>query len=182
MYSRMSKLQIGVLSAFAVLLASTLTVGIGFAADNRVLANSTPRFVTQAKNLGPEDGSKLITVTLWLHQHNEAALDELARQIYTEGSPNYHHFLTLEQYNANFAPTEQEAAAVAEFLKSHNLRVTSVDKHNHFVSAQGRIADVQTAFRVSINRFTFNGKTYRSNTSDVSIEGATRALVKAVTA
>jgi hypothetical protein len=34
---------------------------------------------------------------------------------------------------------------------------------------------------VSINRFSFNGKTYRSNTSDVSIEGPTRALVKAVT-
>jgi subtilase family serine protease len=118
-----------------------LTVGTGFAADNRVLANSTPRFVTQAENLGPEDGSKVINVTLWLHQHNEAALDELAGQVYTEDSPNYHRFLTLEQYNANFAPSEQEAAAVSEFLESHNLRVTSVDKHNHFVSAQGRVAE-----------------------------------------
>lgn len=67
------------------------------------------------------------------------------------------------------------------FLKSHNLSVTAVDKHNHFVSAQGRIADVQTAFHVPINRFRFNGKTFRSNTSDVSIDGPTRALVKAVT-
>lgn len=181
MHSRKSKLQIGVFCTLAILLAFTLTLGTGFAADEIVLANSTPRFVTQAQNLGPEDGSKLITVTLWLQQHNEAALDELARQMYTEGSPNYHRFLTLEQYRANFAPTEQEAAAVSEFLKSRNLNVTAVDRHNHFVSAQGRIADVQTAFHVPINRFSFNGKTYRSNTSDVSIDGPTRALVKAVT-
>src|ERR1035437_1294912 len=155
--------------------------GTGFAANNTVLANSTPQFVTSARNLGPENGSKIITVTLWLHQHNEAALDELARQLYTEGSPNYHRFLTFEQYRANFAPTEQEAALVAEFLKSKNLSVTSVHKYNHFVSAQGSVADVEKAFHVQINRFSLNGKTYRSNISDVSIDGPTRALVKSVT-
>jgi subtilase family serine protease len=176
-----SRLQIGLFDAFAILLALTMAVGTGFAADDAVLANSTPRFVTKAQNLGPEDGSKIITVTLWLHQHNEAALDELARQMYTEGSPNYHRFLSLEQYGASFAPTEQEAALVSEFLKSHNLSVTSVDKYNHFVSAQGRVADVQNTFHVLINRFSLNGKTYRSNTSDASIDGPTRTLVKAVT-
>jgi subtilase family serine protease len=181
MSSRRGKRRILVFASCIILPAFTLHVGTAFAADSTVLANSTPGFVTQAQNLGPEDGFKLITVTLWLHQHNEAALDELARQMYTEGSANYHRFLTHEQYRANFAPTAQEAAAVSEFLKSHNLRVFDVDKDNHYVSAQGRIADVQTAFNVAINRFQFQGKTYRSNTSDVSIEGPTRALVKAVT-
>src|SRR5215469_2257960 len=181
MSSRRSTSPITVFAPCVILLAFTLPVGTAFAADSGVFANSTPGFVNQAQNLGPEDGSKLITVTLWLHQHNEAALDELARQMYTEGSPHYHHFLTYEQYRANFAPTAQEAAAVSEFLKSHNLSVTEVDKDNHYVSAQGRIADVQTAFNVAINRFQFQGKTYRSNTADAAIEGPTRTLVKAVT-
>jgi subtilase family serine protease len=181
MSSRSSTWRIRVFSTCVILLAFTLPVPTCFAAEGSVFANSTPRFVTQAQNLGPEDGSRLITVTLWLHQHNEAALDELARQIYTEGSPNYHRFLTYEQYRANFAPTAQEAASVSEFLKSRNLNVTAVDKDNHYVSARGRIADVQTAFNVPINRFFFHGKTYWSNTADVSIEGPARALVKAVT-
>ena len=181
MSSHRSRLQIRVFSAFAILLTVTLAQGIVFAANDSVLVNSTPHFVTKAQNLGPENGSRIITVTLWLHQHNEAALDELARQIYTEGSPNYHRFLTFDQYKANFAPSDQEAAAVSEFLKSRNLSVTSVHRYNHYVSAQGTVADVQKAFHVQINRFSLNGKTYRSNTSDVSIEGPTRALVKAVT-
>jgi subtilase family serine protease len=159
----------------------TLTIGTCFAASDSVLLNSTPQFVREGQDLGPENVSKIITVTVWLQQHNQAALDELARQMYTPGTPNYHHWLTWEQYVATFAPSKQDAATISEYLKDHNLSVTSVDKYNHFVSAQGRVADVQNVFQVQIDRFNLKGKTYRSNNSDVSIEASLRPLVKAVT-
>src|SRR6201987_5903100 len=125
----------------------TLLIGFGFVRSARAQAtsDSTSRMLSNAENLGAEDLSKQITVTVWLKHHNQAAFDELVREMYDPSSPNYHHFLTLEQYHANFAPTAREAAAVRDFLTARNLSVSSVEKNNHFVSAQGRVADVQNA-------------------------------------
>src|ERR1700722_13816146 len=36
----------------------------------------------QATNLGPEDQSKQISVTVWLNMHNKAALDTMVQQMY----------------------------------------------------------------------------------------------------
>jgi subtilase family serine protease len=166
-----------------LLVIFTLIVGFGFSqtANAQAVADSKSRILSNAENLGAEDLSKPITVTVWLKHHNQAAFDELVRQMYDKSSPNYHHFLTLEQYGANFAPTAQEAAAVRDFLTTHNLNVSSVEKHNHYVAAQGRIADVQNAFKVQINRFKIaNGEIHRANLTEPTIEGPAASVVASV--
>lgn len=100
--------------------------------------------------------------------------------VYDKASPNYHRFLTLKQYKAKFGPTEKDAAAVRDFLASRNLRVTSMDKHNHFVMAQGRVGDAQTAFNTQIRRVKINGAVHRVNTTEAAVTGAAAPLVAAV--
>ena len=78
-----------------------------------------------------------------------------------KNSPNYHHWLTPEQYRSQFAPTAQDVATVRNFLSSHNMTVIGVDQHNHFVVAQGRVADAKAAFNVQINRVMVNGQVRR---------------------
>ena len=73
----------------------------------------------QTMNMGPEDESKSISVTVWLNPHNKAALDTAVEQMYEKGSANYHQFLTMKQFNEQFAPTAQEAGVVRDFLTSH---------------------------------------------------------------
>jgi subtilase family serine protease len=138
------------------------------------------RLLPQAQLLGPENLSKEITVNVWLKQHDKAAFDDLVRQMYDKNSPNFHHFLTMAQYQARFAPTAQEAAVVREFLASHNLRVTSIDKANHYLMAQGRIADMQSAFNTQINRVMLNGAVHRMNASEAAVVGPAAPLVAAV--
>ncbi len=134
-----------------------------------------------AKDLGPEDQNKQITVTVWLNQRNKAGLDALIKGMYDKTSANYHHFLTLERYKAQFAPRPKEAASVRDFLRAHNLNVTSTDKLNQYVMAQGRVADVQTAFNTQIKRVMLkDGAIHRANVSEAKIEGSVAALVSAV--
>ncbi len=168
-----------IVTSLAVL---TLMLGWGFSqsAHAQALSGKTSQLLSNAENLGAEDLSSQITVTVWLKHHNQAAFDELVRQMYDKSSPNYHHFLTLEQYHANFAPTAQEAAAVRDFLTTRGLTISSVDKNNHYISAQGRIADVQDAFKVQINRFKINGEIHRANLTEPAIEGPAATLVAAV--
>ncbi|HZD32143.1 MAG TPA: S53 family peptidase, partial [Candidatus Angelobacter sp.] len=172
-------LRIRLLAIAASVLVLALA-GSAFAANAKVLSNSTPRFVQNAQNLGPENSSKVIPVTIWLQLHNVAERDDLIKQQYTPGSPLYHKWLTAAQYSARFGPTPAESTAVQDFLKSHGLTVTSVHQNNYYVNAQGTIADVQKAFNVQINRFTVNGKTTYANTSDASVTGAAASYIGVV--
>jgi subtilase family serine protease len=159
--------QIGV--RFALSLGSlALIVTSGFAA--------TP----QATNLGPEDQSKPISVTVWLNLHNKATLNAMVQDMYDKSSPNYHRFLTMSEFKKQFAPTAKEAATVRDYLNAHNMKVTSIDKNNHFVVAQGRVADAQTAFNTQINRMMINGVAHHVNTAPPTIAGPAAALVSTV--
>src|SRR5271155_2693648 len=159
--------QIGV--RFTLSLGSlALIVASGFAA--------TP----QATNLGPEDQSKPISVTVWLNLHNKATLDAMVQDMYDKSSPNYHRFLTLSEFKKQFAPTAKEAATVRDYLNAHNMKVTSIDKNNHFVVAQGRVADAQIAFNTTINHTMINGVAHHVTTATPSITGPAAALVSTV--
>lgn len=181
MSSQSVRFKVGAIVA-TLLPILTLMVGWGFSqsTSGHVIANNTPRFTADAQNLGAEDSSKRITVTVWLNQHNKAGLDEAVRQMYQKGSPNYHQWLTGEQYKANFAPTAQDAATVRNFLEARNLKVSAIDRNNHFVTAQGRVADVQKAFQVQLNRYSVRGEVLRANTADPVIEGPAGTLVSSI--
>jgi subtilase family serine protease len=138
------------------------------------------RSLAKPQVLGPESLSKQITVNVWLKQHNKAAFDTLVRQMYDKNSPNYHHFLTINEYKQKFAPTDAEAATVRQHLANNNMSVVSTDKLNHVVTARGAVADVQRAFGVQLNRVSLNGAIHRMPAAEPSIAGAAGKLVATV--
>ena len=148
---------------------------LALTAGSAHVASSKPTVV------GPEDQNKQVSVTVWLNLHNKATLDDMVKDMYDESSPNYHHFLTKEQYQSQFAPTAEDAGRVRSFLASHNMKVSSTDKMNHFVVAQGRVADAQAAFNVKINRAMVNGVMHRVTASEPTVSGSAGVVVAAVT-
>jgi len=170
------KLHTGLLSGLAVL----LIVGLASASFAATLVSSTPAVVNTARNLGPENSSKVINLTLWMQVRNQSALDELTRQIYTKGSPNYHKFLTLEQYKSQFAVGDHEIQVVTDFARNHGLEVVSTSRSHLAVQVKGTIGDVQNAFQVQINRYESNGQTFRAPVGAPSIAGEAGVYVAAV--
>jgi subtilase family serine protease len=155
--------------AVALLIAAlALMAGSAFAASP-----------ARVKVMGPEDESKQVSATVWLNQHNKATLDALVKDMYDESSPNYHRFLTLEQYKNQFAPSKNDVEAVKAHLKSHNLTVTSVDPMNHFVMATGAVKDVQETFNVQINHVRMNGVEGSLPAGNPSVSEAIAPMVSA---
>jgi subtilase family serine protease len=150
-------------------LAFALAAGSAFAAPPN-----------QMTKMGPENPDKQITVTVWLNLHNKAALDGLVQDLYDPDSSSYHQWLTMDQYKAQFAPTAKEAAKVRNFLAAHNLKVLSTDPLNHYVIAQGRVADAQAAFNVRMNKVMLNGRVHRLPDSEASVAGSAGSLIAAV--
>jgi len=151
-----------------------------------VLLIAAPAFAQSASGirnsqiLGAEDQSKQIDVTFWLNQRDKAGFDELVRQMYDRNSPNYHHWLTMKEYQSRFAPTAGDAAIVKQHLAAHNLHVVGTDKFNHYVKARGTVADVQRATGVQLNRVSVNGEVHRLPSARPVVEGAAGKVVRAV--
>ncbi len=143
-------------------------------------AASGVRTLPNTQILGAEDQSKQIAVTFWLNQHDKAGFDDLVRQMYDRNSPNYHHWLTLNEYKARFAPTAGELAIVRQHLAAHNLRVVASDKLNHYVTARGTVADVQRATGVQLSRVSINGEVHRMASGQAVIAGAAGKVVSTV--
>jgi subtilase family serine protease len=150
------------------------------AVEGQFVAHNTPAYVATAKNLGAEDPSKTIEVSIWLKPHNRSEMDALARELYDPNSPNYRHWMTRAQIAERFAPTAEEAKTVREFFESHNLRVVTVGGNNFFVRARGAVGDVENAFHVQLNNYQVGNKIVRANTSDPYVDGAAGALVRTV--
>ena len=160
--------RMGILASLSLGILA-LMAGSGFAATH------------MQADLGPEDQSKQISVTVWLNLHNKAALDTIVEQMYDKTSPNYHKFLTMKEFKTQFAPMAKDIATVRNFLAAHNMKVSSIDRNNHFIVAQGSVGDAQTAFNTKINRVMVNGVMRHATISAPSIsEPATSALVSTV--
>jgi subtilase family serine protease len=173
-------------------MASILQVGFALAAclgvapsvawsESGAVLNNTPGFIKNAKDLGPVDPTTVITVTAWLKLHNENQLDQLVKQQYTNGHPNFRRWITQDQFNAQFAPTTQEVRAVQSWLNAHNLNSLAVAENNFFVKVQGAVADVQRAFHVQIDSFRLGGATFRSNTGNPSVNDVSGNHIAAIT-
>ena len=145
------------------------------------VANNTPGFIKKAADLGPVDPNTVITVTAWLKLHNEAQLDTLVQGLHKKGSPNYHKWITQDQFNASFGPTSQEVNSVQNFLSSHGLTVLAVAENNMFVKVEGTVAAIQKAFHVQIDSYKFKGNTYRSNKADPSVDNSSGGNIAAIT-
>jgi subtilase family serine protease len=150
------------------------------AVTSQVIAGNTPGFIATGKNIGPEEASTTISVTLWLQPHNRAALDTLAEQLYDKSSTNYHQWLKPAQLISQFAPTAADLGLAKQFLTEHNLKVTNVGPANFSVTAQGTVAEVQKAFSVQIDKFTVGSETHRGNVNNPTIVGPAAAVVAAV--
>jgi subtilase family serine protease len=173
------RLRCVAVSLLALLLAAAPSL---FAQDSssRTIPNSKYGFVSTAKDLGPEESSKQVTVYLWLQLHNVDALRELVEQQSEPDSGNYRNWVRPEQFSSTYAPTAEDVATVKAFLVANHLTVSGVGQLNMYVKAQGSIGDVQSAFSVQIHRFDVHGHIYRANTTDPVMEGPAGALVSRV--
>jgi subtilase family serine protease len=183
MFTCLNRFRLGNFAPFTLLTISIVFAALTFMAVSGVAQQQTSSpqtSVTNRQDLGPEDLSQSITITVWLRQHNKEAFDALIQQMYEKGSPSYHHWLTMAQYKAKFAPTEHDAELVREFLTSHNLTVSATDKNNHYVMAHGLVRDAQNALNVQINRFNVKGTLRRAPTAIPTVTGPAAASVAAV--
>ncbi|HEU4414645.1 MAG TPA: protease pro-enzyme activation domain-containing protein, partial [Candidatus Angelobacter sp.] len=110
----------------------------------------------------------------------KADLDALLADLQNPKSPNFHHFLTPQEFGLRFGPTDQDVADAANWLKSHGFRIEEIANSKLWINFSGNVQQVERAFQTNIRQFEVNGQIHYANATDPSIPRAFSGLVEGV--
>ena len=130
-------------------------VSPSLAAELQVLHGHVPAAVARF-NLQPTGqlpATKSLQLAIGLPLRNEAALDDLLRQLYDPASPNFRQFLTPAELTARFGPTEQDYQEVKDFARANGLAVTGTYGNRLLLDVTGSAAAVEKAFHITLRTY-----------------------------
>jgi subtilase family serine protease len=144
------------------------------------LAGSKPGWANAKNYKGAADPSSYVGFRVYLGWQNADAAEALARAVSDPHSPSYGNYLTPAQFRRQFAPPQAQVGAVQSWLRSQGFSIDYTPTNNHYVAAEGTVAQAQAAFGTSFGIYNVNGKTVRSPMNDVSIPGSLATIVTGV--
>ena len=118
--------------------------------------------VADLTNFGPADKDRRLDLQIVFALRNKPALDELLAAQQDPNSPQYHHWLTPNEFHARFGPSPNDVGAVVEWLRSEGLSADGADGRS--VRLTAAVAQVERIFGVAIVA-SADGRLY-GNTSD----------------
>ncbi|HEY6250609.1 MAG TPA: protease pro-enzyme activation domain-containing protein [Candidatus Angelobacter sp.] len=89
-------------------------------------------------------------LAIMLPLRNQGELTSLLGRLSDPSSPDYHHFLSVDQFTEQFGPTVQDYQAVIDFAKANGFDVTDTPANRLLVDVEGSVAQIQQAFHVSM--------------------------------
>lgn len=121
-----------------------------------------------------------VSITVTLKLRNKDVLDSYVQELFHPGSPSYHQFLSSQDSTALFAPTQQQAQAVADYLTKQGFTNVQIASNRLLVTADGTVGAARNAFRTSIGHYTRRNHDGIANTSDVQIPASLSQTVDQV--
>ena len=109
----------------------------------------------------------------------ESALRQLLDDQQDKHSPNYHKWLTPEQFGKEFGPTDADMQTISSWLLSHGFQV-GTSKGRTVLEFSGSASQVQETFHTAIHKYIVNGEQHWANASDPSIPTALTPAVAGV--
>jgi subtilase family serine protease len=107
----------------------------------------------------------------------EATLRKLLDEQQIKSSPNYHMWLTPEQFGQQFGPADADIQAVTDWLSSQGFQVNHVAAGRTVIEFSGTAGQVRQAFHTEIHKFVVKGEEHWANASDPQIPAALAPVV-----
>src|SRR5438034_5782728 len=128
----------------------------------------------------PDLPMRRMLLVLKRSDEQESALRKLLDDQQDKASPNYHKWLTPEQFGRQFGPADQDIQAVTSWLQTHGFQIGQVTKGRTVIEFSGTAAQVQEALHTSIHKFVVDGEEHWANASDPQIPAALAPVVAGV--
>jgi uncharacterized repeat protein (TIGR01451 family) len=119
----------------------------------RKLSGHIPAAVAKLTPLGRENGSDRLKLAIGLPLRNQDELTNLLQQIYDPASPNYHHYLTPEEFTARFGPTEEDYQEVIRYANESGFTVTATHPNRVVLDVDAAVTDIEKSLQVVMRTY-----------------------------
>jgi len=136
------------------------------------LAGSVHPLTRRATDLGEVDsGMELgsLTLNISLSATEQTELNALLAAQQDANSPQYHQWLTQEEYGARFGLTEGDLAQATRWLELQGFTVKGVSTSRNAIYFGGTAWQVESAFHTDLHRYQLNGESHFANATELQI-------------
>jgi hypothetical protein len=144
------------------------------------LPGNTSRRARPELDRGRAPDSLPLDHVLMMLRRSTAQEQELAQFIgrqYDPRSPDFHRWLTPQQFGEQFGPSAGDLGKITQWLTQHGFTVNNVPAGGLFVDFNGTAGQVAQAFHTEIHRYRVDGKDHYANAVDPYIPAALAPLV-----
>ena len=113
-------------------------------------------------------------------REQEAALRQLLDDQQLKSSPNFHQWLSPEQFGAQFGPADSDLLVVTQWLTSQGFTNINIGPGRGVIEFSGNAAQVRNAFHTEIHHFQIGAESHVANSADPQIPAALAPVVAGV--
>lgn len=139
------------------------------------LPGNIPAGLTSQNDQGAVAGSMPmghLSLQLKPAPERQAALQQYLEELTNPESPNYHRWLSAQEFGQRFGLAQQDLDTVTEWLQSYGLTVNGILPNRSVLVFSGTAQQVSAAFHTSIHHLKIDGPPQVSNINDPEIPKA----------
>ena len=110
----------------------------------------------------------------------EQALAELIEQLHNPDSPNFHQWLTAQEFGERFGPAPEDLQTITAWIESRGFTVHVVYPSGMLIDFSGTAGQVRQAFHAPIHHLEVNGVKHIANMGDPQIPAALAGAVAGI--
>jgi pseudomonalisin len=118
-----------------------------------------------------------VTMTFKMTPAQQSDLETLLEAQQERGSPQYHRWLTPEQYGSRFGLSQGDVNKVTGWLESAGLQVEGVPASQNMITFRGTAQQVESALRTEMHRYVVKDERHFANASEPSVPAALAEVV-----
>jgi len=121
-----------------------------------------------------------VTLMLGRSTAQQADLEMLLATQQDPSSPNYHHWISPEEYAQRFGVSQEDLDKITGWLQGQGLKIAAMARARNWVAVDGEASAVEGAFQTEIHEYVVNGETHFANASEPSIPAAFGGVIAAI--
>jgi subtilase family serine protease len=144
------------------------------------LTGQVHRAVRSSVDLGPADeatAAERIVMVLAGSGQQQADLDQFLTQVQTRGHPDFHHWLTPQEFAARFGVAASDRRAIRAWLESHGFRIDEEPAGGRSIVFSGTVGQLNEAFRAHIHRYRWRGEAHLANAVNPTLPAAFAGVI-----
>jgi len=107
----------------------------------------------EIRPMGRLSASKHLHLAIQLPLRNQADLTAFLGRLYDRNSPDFHKYLSVEEFTEKYGPAKEDYQAVVDFVKANGMKVIDTPKNRMLVEVDGAVPQVESAFHVTMREY-----------------------------